>query len=130
MLKHIGLTINNKSDIQFFYRDLLRLEEVRQFDLYQDLSEQLFDISATPSVTLLANDTMTIELFLSDIKQEPVYNHVCLAIPDREQIINQARAAGFPVIIVTRESRDDLVFIKDSSGNTFEIVEDRDFKKA
>ena len=123
MLEHIGITINEESDIQSFYKDLLGLEEVSKFNLYEDLSEKLFGISNTASVTLLSSDDFLIELFLTDKKQNPVYNHICISIHDGDNIIKKAKSMGFPVTNIKRESKNDLLFIKDNSGNIFEIKE-------
>ena len=54
MFEHIGITINEESDIQDFYKDLLGLKEVKKFDLYKDLSEKIFGISTPVSVTLFS----------------------------------------------------------------------------
>lgn len=121
MLEHIGITINVESDIQAFYKELLGLKEVKKFELYKDLSEKLFGISNTVPVTHLSSDDLLIELFLTDKKQNPVYNHICISVQDRDNIIKKAKSMGFSVTNIKRESRDDLLFIKDKSGNIFEI---------
>jgi len=121
MLEHIGITINEENDIQAFYRDLLELKEIKKFDLDKDLSEKLFGISDTVSVTLFSSDGLLMELFLTDRKQDPVYNHICISVRDRDDFIKKAESAGFSVINAERGSKEDLVFIKDNSGNIFEI---------
>ncbi|MDP8247019.1 MAG: VOC family protein [Candidatus Tritonobacter lacicola] len=125
MLEHVGITINEESDIQAFYKDLLGLEEVNKFDLYEDLSEKAFGISNMASVTFLSRDNFFIELFLTGKKQSPVYNHICISIHDRDNVIRKAKSKGFPVTNIKRESKDDVIFLKDNSGNIFEIKEAR-----
>ena len=121
MLEHIGITINEENDIQAFYKDLLGLKEVHKFDLYKDLSEKLFGISNAVSVTHLSSDDLFMELFLTDKKQDPVYNHTCISVRNRDSLIKKAESMGFPVTQINREARDDLLFIRDNSGNIFEI---------
>ena len=121
MLEHIGITINKESDIEAFYKDLLGMKEAHKFDLYKDLSEKLFGISNAVSVTYLSSDDLFLELFLTDRKQEPVYNHICISVLNRDSLIKKAKSVGFPVTQIKRESRDDLLFIRDNSGNVFEI---------
>ena len=123
MLEHIGITINKESDIQFFYKDLLGLKEVSKFDLNEDLSGKLFGISNTVSITLLSKDDFLVELFLTDKKHNPIYNHICISIRNRDNIIKKATSLEFTVVDIKRESKDDLVFIKDNSGNIFEVKE-------
>ena len=121
MLEHIGITINEESDIQAFYKDLLGLEEVQKFDLYKDLSEKLFGISNAVSVTYLSSEDLFLELFLTDRKQSPVYNHICISVRNRDSLIKKAESMGFLVTQIKRESKDDLLFIRDKSGNIFEV---------
>jgi len=121
MFEHIGITINEESDIQAFYKDLLGLKEINKFDLYEDLSEKIFGINNTVSVSLFSNDDLLIELFLTDKKQKAVYNHICISVKNRDNIIKKATSMGFPVTTIKRESKDYLLFIKDNSGNIFEI---------
>jgi len=121
MFEHIGITINEESDIQAFYKDLLGLKEINKFDLFEDLSEKIFGISNTVPVSLFSNDDLLIELFLTDKKQKQVYNHICISVKNRDNIIKKATSMGFPVTTIKRESKDYLLFIKDNSGNIFEI---------
>ncbi|OQY16488.1 MAG: hypothetical protein B6I32_03350 [Desulfobacterium sp. 4572_20] len=121
MFEHIGITINEESDIQAFYKDLLGLKEINKFDLFDDLSEKIFGISNTVPVSLFSNDDLLIELFLTDKKQKQVYNHICISVKNRDDIIKKATSMGFPVTKIKRESKDYLLFIKDNSGNIFEI---------
>jgi len=121
MLEHIGITINRESDIDNFYKELLGLKEVRKFDLYQEFSETLFGISDSVAVTYLSGDDLFVELFLTGKKQTPVYNHICFSIPERDSFVEKAESMGFPVTRIERESRDNLIFLRDNSGNIFEI---------
>jgi len=121
MFEHIGITINEESDIQAFYKDLLGLKEINKFDLYEDLSEKIFGISSTVSVRYFSSDDLGIELFLTEKEQKAVYNHICISVKNRDNIIKKATSMGFPVTTIKRESKDYLLFIKDNSGNIFEI---------
>ena len=121
MFEHIGITINEESDIQAFYKDLLGLKEINKFDLFDDLSEKIFGISSTVSVRYFSSDDLGIELFLTDKEQKPVYNHICISVQNGDNIIEKAKSMGFPVTKIKRESKDYLLFIKDNSGNIFEI---------
>ncbi|MBN2845710.1 MAG: VOC family protein [Deltaproteobacteria bacterium] len=121
MLEHIGITVNEESDIDAFYKDILGLKEERIFELYEDVSEKLFGIGDRVSVTLLSGEDFFMEVFLTERKQATVYNHICISIVNRNDIIAKAKSMGFPVTEIERESRDNIVFIRDHSGNIFEI---------
>ena len=121
MLEHIGITINEESDIDTFYKDLLGLKEERKFELYEDFSEKLFGTGERVPVALLSGEDFFMELFLTERKQTPGYNHICISVENRGDIIAKAKSMGFPVTEIERESRDAIVFIRDRSGNIFEM---------
>ena len=121
MLEHIGITINEESDIDALYKDLLGLKEERKFELYEDVSGKLFGTGERVSVMLLSGEDFFMEVFLTDKKQTPVYNHICISVDNSDDIIAKAKSMGFPVTQIERESRDNIVFLRDRSGNIFEI---------
>jgi catechol 2,3-dioxygenase-like lactoylglutathione lyase family enzyme len=121
MFEHIGITINEKNDIETFYKDLLGMKEVKQFDLYEDLSEKIFGIRSPVQVTHVSRGELFLELFLTNIRQKPIYNHICISVQNRDNLIKKAHSMEFSVTKIQRESKDDLLFITDNSGNTFEI---------
>lgn len=123
MFGHIGLTINVQSDIESFYKDLLGMKEVREFDIDEDLSERIFRIKNKAPITVLSNDDIVLELFLTDQKQKPVYNHIGISVHNRDNMMEKAKSMGFSVTYIERESKDALLFISDNSGNLFEIKE-------
>jgi len=123
MLKHIAITVNDKNDINAFYRDLLGFSESRRFTLPEELSDELFGIKESAEVVMLHSDDIYLEVFLSDRKIESVYNHVCIGVRNREDIIERAQSSGYTVTRAGRTSKPDLIFLRDSSGNSFELVD-------
>jgi catechol 2,3-dioxygenase-like lactoylglutathione lyase family enzyme len=47
-------------------------------------------------------------------------NHLCISVENREKLIKEVQDRGYETIIIERK-QPDLVFIKDKSGNIFEI---------
>jgi catechol 2,3-dioxygenase-like lactoylglutathione lyase family enzyme len=123
MLGHIGLTINHKQDIKDFYKDLLGMREIKNFAIPQRISQQVFQINQSNSIVTLAKDNLVIELFLSEKQSSPVYNHLGIYQDNRQSFINRVKDKGYPVNIIQRENKNDLIFIEDNSGNKFEIAE-------
>ena len=121
MFQHIGITIHTQDDIETFYKGVLGLEEVRRFQVDPDLSERLFGIRRQVSVAVLSRDDFRVELFLSDERQHGAYNHIGIAVPDPQAAMKRAETQGFEVTRIERESKSDLLFIRDHSGNAFEI---------
>jgi len=122
MLGHIGLTINHKEDIKDFYKDLLGMREIKNFVIPQRISQQVFQINKSNSIVTLAKNNLVIELFLSEKQSRPVYNHLGIYQDNRQSFINRVKDKGYPVNIIQRENKNDLIFIEDNSGNKFEIA--------
>jgi catechol 2,3-dioxygenase-like lactoylglutathione lyase family enzyme len=119
-LNHIGINIIEETDIQQFYLDILQFEPDWRFTLPDEISRQFFGISQEPKVVVLKNGQLKLELF---VHEEPLtcgYSHLCIEVDDREEIARKCAAAGFPVLRKKRK-QGDLIFIKDRSGNVFEL---------
>jgi len=124
MLRHVAITVNRESDINRFYEGILGFSEVRRFILPDDLSDQLFGISDATEVVLLNSGDIYLEVFLSERKIEPVYSHICISLQNRIDVMQKAELNGYSVTIVERTSKEDLVFLRDGTGNSFELVEE------
>jgi len=121
-LQHIGLTISDKSEVKNFYQDLFGMTEVKNFILNKELSNKIFNVSEDTPAFFMQKDDLFIELFINNNKMEAIYNHICISIKDRGLLVEKAKSRNIECIIVEREFSD-LVFIKDRSGNIFEIKE-------
>ena len=121
MLNHIALQINQENDLKNFYNAILGFEELRRFELNENLSSSIFGLKKKVDVILIRKENLTIELFLTDvIIPFQGYNHTCLNVNDREQIIQNCRDQNYEVIEIPRE-KSNLCFVKDHTGNLFEL---------
>ena len=121
-LEHIALSVKNTSEIEAFYKDILGMKEVRNFVLNENLAEKIFGIPQETAVVLLQKEDLVLEIFLSDEPRVKSFNHICIAVADREKLMKVVNQNNYEVIRIERDYSD-LVFIKDNSGNTFEIKE-------
>ena len=121
-LEHIALSVKNASEIETFYKGLLKMEEVRHFVLKEDLSKKIFDISKETPVVLLQKGELVFEIFLLDEPLKKNFNHICIAVADREKLVETSAQNNYEVTRIGREYSD-LIFINDNSGNIFEIKE-------
>ena len=119
-LEHIALTIREENEISMFYKQLLGMQEVRSFVLDENLSAKIFGIPHGTRVYLLSKGDIMLEIFVNPKQLDVAFNHVCLMINDRQSLINKAIANNYECIQIARD-KSDLVFIKDKSGNIFEI---------
>jgi len=119
-LEHIALTITDHKEIKQFYQDILGFAEIRNFILQKDLAGELFGIGKDSRVFHLQKDDLLLELFLMPQWFEHAYNHICISVPAREAIVNKAIRDGYACIRVRRQ-HSDMIFLKDKSGNVFEM---------
>jgi len=121
MFQHMGITVTDKDDIEAFYKKLLGLKEVKRFDVSADLSEQLFGIRKEVPVTVVSGEDFVIELFLAEEHRPGDYNHIGISVPDPRDLMHRAEQMGYDVTYIEREAKPPLLFIRDRSGNNFEI---------
>ena len=122
-LHHLALTIQNKSEIQHFYIDLLGFKLIKEFGLGADWANQIFGVNKSSQAFYLEGHDLALELFINENKKQSNFNHWCLSFPNRESFIKKAEEQNINIIRIPRDSHD-LIFIKDASENIFEIKED------
>ncbi len=120
MLNHVGLTINDASEIKDFYQDIFGMEIVKQFTINEDLSKQIFEIDRETDVYLMQKDDLIFELFINENPDFRSNYHICINVHSRSNLIKRAKNYNYTCMIIPRENFD-LVFIKDKSGNIFEV---------
>ncbi|OQX72111.1 MAG: hypothetical protein B6D61_15175 [Bacteroidetes bacterium 4484_249] len=121
-LKHIAFTVDNSAEIDKFYKGLLGMKEEKSFVLNRNLARDIFGIEKETSAFLLKKDELFFEIFILPKKLKKDFNHICISVADRKNLVIKAEHENFEVIRIKREF-DDLIFIKDNSGNIFEIKE-------
>jgi len=121
-LQHIALNIVDIEEINNFFIDVLEMKTVKSFVLKHSLAQKIFNIHKETTVYILQKNNLFFELFVSNEKLKQGFNHICISLKNREELINKSKAAHYEHIRIKREYSD-LLFIKDKSGNVFEIKE-------
>ena len=122
-IKHIGLNIRFREDVEKFYHGLLGFRTDSEFKLNRELSNTLFGIDSETDVLYLIKEGVELELFYNKENVSTGYNHICLEVNNLNEFVTEARQAGFLHYYRERSNKQPLVFIKDNSGNIFEIKE-------
>jgi len=121
-LEHIALTISEAKEIKDFYINILGMREVKTFVLNKILAQKIFSIQKDLHVFYLQKNDLFLEIFITDEKVKKGFDHICFATKDRETLVATAEAQNYECIRIERDISD-LIFIKDKSGNIFEIKE-------
>ena len=123
MFGHIGITINNREDIKNFYKDILGMQEIKEFKIPAEISRKIFKLDKNTPIVTLAKENFVLELFYCQDEVTPVYNHIGIYQNNRMAFVDRVEEKGYPVHIISRENKKELIFIEDHSGNKFEISE-------
>ncbi|MCK4880451.1 MAG: VOC family protein [Bacteroidales bacterium] len=119
-LEHVALTVTDYNEIEQFYHEILGLREIKRFTLNRALSRDIFGIEKETAVFQLQKDKLLLEIFLTPDKRDSGFNHICISINNREEIVKKATQHSYKCLRLERENSD-LIFITDNSGNIFEV---------
>jgi catechol 2,3-dioxygenase-like lactoylglutathione lyase family enzyme len=122
-LNHVALSISNVDDVIDFYQNILGFNLEYQFELPATLSKNIFGIDQSSPAYFCKKEQVVFELFVLTKKMNNEFAHICLEIPDREQLVSKCRNKGYKVNIIQREGKPYLLFVCDRAGNAFEIKE-------
>ena len=70
----------------------------------------------------MQQDDLFLELFVNSKSHNSGFDHICIEVENREDIVSKAKDYSYKCIIRKREHFDQI-FISDKSGNIFEIKE-------
>ena len=121
-LEHIAISISDPEEVKNFYQDILGMREVKSFTLQKSLAYDIFGLDEEASVFLLQKNDLFFEVFMRQEANKQSFNHICLSVNDRETLFRKAKQKDYECIRIERDTYD-LIFIKDKSGNIFEIKE-------
>jgi catechol 2,3-dioxygenase-like lactoylglutathione lyase family enzyme len=122
-LNHIGLNVVSENEIDTFYKSVLGFSEERSFELNELLSGEIFGIDNKAKVFLLKNNDLILELFVNKNIVQNGYNHLCIDVENRNEIVKKCERSGYETVVKKRTGKPDMIFVKDKSGNIFELKE-------
>lgn len=119
-LEHIALSVIESSEVDSFYLGVLGANVMHHFSLNKELAGQIFGIQREIPVTLVQKDDLFMELFVDPQQHPRDFRHICISMDDRTKLVEKARKKDYECVQIKRNDKE-LVFIKDKSGNIFEI---------
>lgn len=120
IFNHVAVTINDLSEIENFYINILGLEIVKKFTLSKEMTGKIFNIEKETEVIVVGKKDFMVEIFRADKTGYKDFQHVCITVDNRKQVIKKAQEKNYPCTIIKRDTSD-AVFIRDKSDNLFEI---------
>ena len=119
-LEHIAINVVDELEIASFYIDVLGMSKLKNFTISKGLSEQIFNIPKEAVVYLMQKEEIILEIFVTKKQYKQGFRHICISVKNREELVKKAEQKAYECTRIKREFSD-LVFIRDKSGNIFEI---------
>ena len=83
-------------------------------------TNKIFKINKNIEVLVYENNKIKFEIFITDKKYYKNFDHVCLEIYNKKELIEKCKENNIEYLYVDKDNKK-LLFIKDNFGNLFEI---------
>lgn len=121
-IKHVGIQNNDRESARIFFKEILGLDFKKTFSLSNDLSNKIFGIDEDVKIDVYENDYSYFEVFITKNNPNNKYQHICIKIENKKQLIDKCKCHGLEPIVVNKNGKK-LLFIRDFSGNLYEVKE-------
>ena len=125
IIKHVALCMDSTDHARSFYQELLHAELVKEFEVSKSLVNQIFSIDIDQeqvSVMVFEIENVLFEIFITKKIVQSRFDHVCISVDNLNVFIKQCQSMNLTVLKIPKNNKT-LLFIKDFSGNLFEIKE-------
>jgi len=122
LLNHVALQCNDKEKVETFFTEVLGLPIKKKFTVSGELSEAIFGINESVDVEVYDNNETRFEIFITQTEEKRGYGHVCIEIDNKKEFIDRCKQYGIKPMFITKGGKN-LLFVRDFSGNLFEIKE-------
>jgi catechol 2,3-dioxygenase-like lactoylglutathione lyase family enzyme len=122
LLNHVALKCNDEEGAKTFFTDVLGLPLTKKFGISGELSEAIFGIKGNVDILVYDNNETRFEIFIGQVGKKHGYEHICIEVDDKSEFISRCRKYEIEPMTVKKEGKD-LLFVKDYSGNLFEVKE-------
>ncbi len=84
------------------------------------MANKIFKIPKDVEILVYENNKIRFEIFITDNKNYTIFNHICLEINNKDELIKKCKESNINFFYVNKDDKK-LLFIKDNFGNLFEI---------
>lgn len=121
-VQHVAVECISQEHADRFFSLVLGLPKVKSSLLSEELTEEIFKIRTEVRFDFYDNGTTRFEVFIT---QQPVtrgFAHVCITVDDKKSFISRCEQQGLTPFFVQKGDKE-LLFVRDFSGNLFEVLE-------
>ena len=122
VLHHVAIQFSDRNKAEIFFTKLLGLQKVKSFTVSENISEEIFGMAKSIDVDVYGDDEARFEVFITNNKRKPEFEHICIVIDDKSTFIKRCKKYGIEPVVIKKEGKD-LLFVKDFSDNLYEVKE-------
>jgi catechol 2,3-dioxygenase-like lactoylglutathione lyase family enzyme len=112
----------DREKAEVFFTKILKIPRVKSFTVSEHLSERIFGIARVVEVDVYDKAGVRFEIFFPPSCGKIGYGHVCVEVDDKEEFMERCKRHGVEPLMLKEEGKD-LLFVRDFSGNLYEIKE-------
>jgi len=121
-IHHVALECESQQAAETFFTKVLGIPKVKSSVLPRELSASIFQIDKPVPMETYDNGAVRFEVFLLAEPHPPIFVHIGIEIDDKPAFIARCQAVGLFPFVIEKEGKQ-LLFVRDFSGNLFEVVE-------
>jgi len=122
ILQHVAINFKNKEKAELFFTKILELKLQKSYSLNSELSKQIFDTFEQVDVFVYGDNFTVFEVFITQKQIKHFFEHICIKVNNKKEFIEKCKKYGLEPYQINKEEKQ-LLFIKDFSGNLFEVLE-------
>ena len=121
ILQHVALNCKDKIKADIFFTKILDLKLQKTSSLTSELSEKIFGTFKQVDVIVYSDNFTIFEIFLTQNEVKHNFEHVCIKVKNKKEFIIKCENYGLKPFKINKGEKQ-LLFVKDFSGNLFEII--------
>jgi catechol 2,3-dioxygenase-like lactoylglutathione lyase family enzyme len=121
LVHHVAVECSDVQTADTFFRDVLGIPKVKSTLLSRELCQSIFNIDSPVQMETYDTGTMRVEVFITPEPVHPRFVHLGIAVESKAAFIMRCEQQGLAPFVVQKNGKQ-LLFVRDFSGNLFEIV--------
>lgn len=94
----------------------------KKFELKGDLSKAIFNINENVDILVYDNKETRFEVFIGEVGKKHGYEHTCIEVDNKDEFLKRCSKYNIEPLTINKDGKD-LLFVRDFSGNLFEVKE-------
>ena len=121
ILQHVAINCKDKVTSDIFFTKILDLKLKKTSSLTSEISKRIFDTFEQVDIIVYGDNFSVFEVFLTKKEIKHNFEHICIKINNKNEFIKKCENYGLKPFKIKKGEKY-LLFVKDFSGNLFEIV--------